>query len=323
MAKLPHDGLTPLKDTKSLRLRAAWLYYGYGMTQKDIADRLGIARTTVVRLLDEALKRNEVQIRIAEVDGELVDLGVALGERLGLDEAIVVPGGAGPDDTAKAVGAALGTLLSGAVQDGMTIGVGWGRTLTASLATFSPPRRERAKVVSLLGGLVEVTVSNPTEFTWRLASQLGAECIMFPAPLLVDSAETRERLMTRCGLDRIDRTAEAMDLAVLSVGDISSAATSLSRGLLTPGEIEELVARGCVCDLMCNFLDANGASVDHPLNERVMSVDLDKVARAGHVVIATGGAARAPAILAARARVGCNTLVTDEHAARRLLDLTA
>lgn len=322
MTRLPRDGQTTLKDTKSLRLRAAWLYYTYGYTQKDIADRLGLARTTVVKLLDEALKRNEVQIRIAESDGELIDLGIALEERLGLDEAIVVPGGSGPDDTAKAVGAALGVLLTEAAQDGMTIGVGWGRTLTASLATFSPPRRERAKVVSLLGGVVEVVVSNPLEFTWRFATQLGADCFLFPAPLLVDSAETRERLLTRCGLDRLERIAATLDLAVVSVGDIGTAASSLSRGLISRSELQELAERGCVCDMMCNFLDARGASVDHPLNERVMSIPLETVARAAHVVIATGGAPRAEAILAARARIGCNTLVTDEHAARRLIALT-
>jgi len=321
MAKLPRDGQTTLKDTKSLRLRAAWLYYRYGLTQKDIADRLGLARTTVVKLLDEALKRHEVQIGIAEGDGEMIELGVRLERALGLDEAIVVPGGSGADDTAQAVGAALGTLLSGAIGDGMSIGVGWGRTLTAALATFAPPRRENAKVVALLGGVVEVSVTNPQEFTWRLANQLGAACFLFPAPLIVDSAETRERLMTRCGLDRLERMAERLDIAVVSVGDIGSAATSLSRDLLTADELRELADAGCVCDVMCNFLSTDGQPIDHPLRHRVMSIGLDTVARADHVVIATGGAARAEAILAAHRRLGCDTLVTDEHAAVRILGL--
>ena len=194
MAKLARDGQKALKDAQSLRLRAAWLYYTYGYTQKDIADRLGLARTSVVRLLDEALKRAEVQIWISEGAPELIDLSLKLEDRLELDEAIVVPGEDGADAAAKAVGAALGILLSETIRDGMCVGVGWGRTLTASLATFRPTRRENVKVVSLLGGVVEAALTNPLEFTWRLASQLGAECFLFPAPLLVDSAETRDRL---------------------------------------------------------------------------------------------------------------------------------
>src|SRR5271166_4068152 len=148
MAKLVRDGQTGLRDAQSLRLRAAWLYYTYGYTQKDIADRLGIARTSVVRLLDDALKRAEVQIWISEGAPELIDLSLKLEDRLKLDEAIVVPGEDGADETAKAVGAALGALLSETIKDGMSVGVGWGRTLTASLATFRPPRRENVKVVS-------------------------------------------------------------------------------------------------------------------------------------------------------------------------------
>jgi DNA-binding transcriptional regulator LsrR (DeoR family) len=130
-------------------------------------------------------------------------------------------------------------------------------------------------------------------------------------------------LLTRCGLDRLERIAASLDLAVVSVGDIGASATSLSRSLISASEFQELTERGCVCDMMCNFLDAEGRSVDHPLNERVMSISLDTIARARHVVLATGGQDRAAAILAAHKRIGCNTLVTDEHAAKRLLQLTA
>jgi DNA-binding transcriptional regulator LsrR (DeoR family) len=313
MVKLVRDGQTALKDAQSVRLRAAWLYYTYGYTQKDIADRLGLARTSVVRLLDDALKRAEVQIWISEDISELIDLSLKLEDRLKLDEAVVVPSDDGADEAAKAVGAALGIFLSETIKDGMCVGVGWGRTLTASLATFRPTHRENVKVVSLLGGVVEVTVTNPLEFTWRLANQLGAESFLFPAPLLVDSAETRDRLLVHCGLDRLERIASALDLAVISVGDVGATSTSLSKGLLSKA----------VSDTLCNFLDADGRSVDHPVNERVMSISLDTIARAQHIVIATGGAARAEAILATRKRVGCNTLITDERGARRLLDLTA
>ena len=50
-----------------------------------------------------------------------------------------------------------------------------------------------------------------------------------------------------------------------------------------------------------------------------MSVPLDDLKQAGHLVIASGGAGRAAAIRAAISRVGCNTLITDEGAALELL----
>ena len=46
------------------RLRIAWMYYVEGLTQNEIADKLGIGRVTVVRNINEALKQREVKIWI-------------------------------------------------------------------------------------------------------------------------------------------------------------------------------------------------------------------------------------------------------------------
>ena len=324
MAKLRREIHTAYSEAASLRLRAAWLYYNQGLTQKDVAERLGISRSTVIRLLDEAMKRSEVQIWISEGIDTCVELATRLEKAYGLDEAVVVP--APRDDGAAAmagaVGLALGQFLSEVVQDDMTIGVGWGRTMTASLSSFRPPRRENCKVVSLLGGIVAVHQTNPIDYTWRFAGQLGAECYMFLAPLLVDSVTTKRALIEQCGLKTIYDLAENLDLAVVSCGDIGPHSTSLSEGFISKAELDRLIAAGCVCDTMFNFLDEEGRSVDHKLNERVMSVDLDTLRQAKHIVLSSGGAHRAVAIRATIRRIGCNTLITDETAAKELLRLS-
>ncbi|MCE6077269.1 sugar-binding transcriptional regulator [Agrobacterium vitis] len=323
MVKLRRETQSSYSEAASLRLRAAWLYYNQGLTQKDVAERLGISRSTVIRLLDEALKRSEVQIWIAEGIDDCVELAVKLEKSFGLDEAVVVPSSAGQDaeGIARAVGLALGQFLTEVVTDNATIGVGWGRTMTASLAGFRPPRRENCKVVSLLGGIVAVHQTNPIDYTWRLANQLGAECYMFLAPLLVDSVATKRALIEDCGLKTLYDLAENLDLAVVSCGDIRPQSTSLSEGFISRATLNELIEAGCVCDTMFNFLDAEGRSVSHPINERVMSVNLDTLKKAKHIVIASGGAHRAIAIRATMRRIGCNTLITDEAAARELLGL--
>lgn len=323
MAKLRRETHTSYSEASSLRLRAAWLYYNEGMTQKDVADRLGISRSTVIRMLDEALKRAEVQIWISDDIGDCVELSLKLEKAFGLDEAVVVPSPEKRDaaSIAKAVGLALGQFLTEVVSDDMTVGVGWGRTMTASLSGFRPPRRENCKVVSLLGGVVAVHQTNPIDYTWRLANQLGAECYMFLAPLLVDSITTKRALIDECGLKSIYDLAEDLDLAIVSCGDIGPHSTSLSEGFISHQTLKELIAAGCVCDTMFNFLDAEGRAVDHPINERVMSVDLDTLKKARHIVIVSGGAHRAIPIHATMKRIGCNTLITDEAAARELLKM--
>jgi DNA-binding transcriptional regulator LsrR (DeoR family) len=265
------------------------------------------------------MDRGDVQIWINEGETECVDLAIKLEAALELDEAIVVP--AAPSNlAAKAVGLALGRFLSEVVADRMTIGVGWGRTLMASLASLRPVRRHGVKIVSLLGGVVEARGSNPLEYSWRMASQFGAECYLFVAPAFVDSPATKRRLIEKCGLGKLYQLASALDIAVVSVGDIGPRSTSLAAGMISPSELRELIRLGCACDVLCNFLDADGRSVPHPLNRRAMSVDLDSLRGAGHVVIATGGKHRAAAISAAIRRIGCNTLITDESAARAILE---
>jgi DNA-binding transcriptional regulator LsrR (DeoR family) len=311
-----------VSDDASLRLRASWLYHSHGLTQKDISERLGISRGTVIRLLAEAVERGEVQIWIAEGDRDCIELALRLEDALKLDEAIVVPGAGGLDQTAKSVGLALGRFLSEVVSDGMTLGVGWGRTLMASLASLRPMRHEGIRVVSLVGGVVRAEGTNPLEYSWRVASQFGGQCFLFIAPAFVDSPSTKARLIEKCGLDDLFRLSASLDLAVVSVGDIGAQSSSQAASMIAPAEIRELVELGCVGDLLCNFLDAEGRSVPHPLNKRVMSVDLEDLRKAAHVVLACGGAHRAPAIRAAIRRAGCNTLVTDEGAARALLAAT-
>ena len=240
---------------------------------------------------------------------------------LGLDEAVVVPSPSDVDQTAKGIGLALGKFLSEAIRDNMTIGVGWGRTLTASLANFRPPRLDGVTVMSLLGGAVESRFTDPVEYSWRLANALGAECYLFPAPLIVDSPATKQRLIDACGIDRLYALGEHLDLVIVSVGDIGPAGTSLASHLVSSAELTELVALGSVGDVMCNFLDENGRTVTHPISDRVMSIGVDTLKKADHIVIASGGANRGKAILAAIRRIGCNTLVTDEAAATALLAL--
>jgi DNA-binding transcriptional regulator LsrR (DeoR family) len=323
MPKLRRNSSQPVAvDGSSLRLRASWLYYNHGLTQKDVCEKLGTSRATVIRLLAEAVHRGEVQIWISEGEGDCIELALQLEDALSIDEAIVVPQAATFELAAKSVGLALGKFLSEADLDGFTIGVGWGRTLMGSLASLRPSRREGVKIVSLLDGVVQTSTSNPLEYTWRMASQFGAECYLFIAPVFVDCADTKQRLIEHCGLDEIYRLANQLDLAVISVGDVGATGSSLSLNIVKPHELAELIELGCVCDVLCNFLDTEGRSIEHPLTERVMSIGLDVVRRSKRIVIASGGENRATAIRAAIRRVGCNTLITDEGAARALLKMS-
>jgi DNA-binding transcriptional regulator LsrR (DeoR family) len=321
LARLARQTQGNLADTGALRLRTAWLYHNRGWTQQAIAEHLSISRSTVIRMLDEARLRGEVQIWINDTPSDCTALALALEEALGLDEVIVVPGHGTAEETARDVGAALGRFLSDVIADNMVIGATWGRTLNASLQTFRPTPRAGAKVVSLLGGVLAAKSMNPVDFSWQLASRLNAECMLYLAPLIVDSAQTKQALIEKCGLQRLYDVAENLDLAIISCGDIGVGGSSLTMDFITKSERDALIAAGAMCDAGLNFLKQDGSDVDTPLRARVMNVGLETVARAGHVILAAGGAQRAAAIRAVILRTKCRTLITDEAAAKALMAL--
>lgn len=321
MEKKPPQRRKSFDDSDALRLRATWMYYSHGRTQREIAERLGVSRTTVIRLLEEARLRHEIKFWIEEAEERCVQLGIQLEAQLGLEEAIVIPSGDDQGEISDAVGLALGKYLSNTVSDNMSIGVGWGRTLTASLLSFRSTLRQGVKIMPLLGGSVEPIPPNPVEYCWRLGSTMGADCYMFPSPLIVDCAETKNNLIDNCGLRTIFDMAENLDLAVVSVGDIGPDGTSLARKLMSGEDLDELIAEGCIAEVLCNFINAEGQDIIHPIDDRVMSVDLQVLENCKHKVLATGGEHRARAVVAAVKRLGIHTLVTDQSAAEAILQI--
>jgi DNA-binding transcriptional regulator LsrR (DeoR family) len=301
-------------DARNLRLRAAWLAHGYGLTQSEIAERLGVSRATINKALEQARALGEIRVWIDQPDGDLTALAVAVEQALGIPEVIVVP-----SDPAKApemaLGLALGRMLSDRVGPGARIGLGWGRTLTRALDAFQPPLRPDALVLSLLGGQVRSGRPNPGALAARMAAALGCEVMFLPAPLVVDHPDTRARLISACGLHALFDLAEQLDFAVFGAGDLG-ASLALSR-LSTP-EAAALRDQGAVGEILAQVVDDNGQSAQFEVNSRVMAVGLDQIAAARARILACGGEARVPVIRAAHARIRLTTLVTDEAAAHKL-----
>jgi DNA-binding transcriptional regulator LsrR (DeoR family) len=302
-----------------LRLRAAWMYYVERMTQNEIADSLGIGRVTVVRLLADAVARNEVKITIEGELSELVAIERQLEQRFGLTEAIVAPVAGEASDRTQIVSAATGAYVSDLVRPGMRLGVGWGRTLIESLA-FMPSRQlTDFTVISLLGSISEARRFNPSEYAWQLSKAFGGECYLLSAPALVDSPETRNTLIELCGLDRIFEMAKSLDAAIFSVGGMSPGSTIFQSGYMADTDRRSLSGSGVVGDLLYHFYDSKGALVEHPLNERVMSIPVETVRAIPQRILTSGGADKTAALLGAFKLVQPTTFITDELTARELL----
>ncbi|MBK3843903.1 sugar-binding transcriptional regulator [Paraburkholderia aspalathi] len=297
------------------------MYFVEEMTQNEIAQKLGVGRVTVVRLLAAARERNEVKISIGDRLAECVEAERLLERRFGIDEAIVVPISARGADATGPVSAAAGAYVSSLVRPGMRIGVGWGRTLVSSLAFMDERTVEKLSVVSLLGGIMKARKFNPAEFAWRFASLFQADCYLMTAPLLVDSAETRQTLIEHCGLRDIFEMAKSLDAVVLGAAGTGADATSHLSKFITNADRASVIKAGAVGDVLFNFFDADGELIDHPINDRVMSVPLEIIKKVPMRVLAAGGASKVAALAGALKLLKPTVLITDEYTAIDVLKL--
>lgn len=301
------------------RMRIAWMYYVEGLTQNEIADKLGIGRVTVVRNINEAVKQREVKIWITGGVADCLELEAELKARFGLVDAVVVPEPAEPSHVNKAIGFAAGMYVTDQLTDNFCLGVGWGATLYESLQTLAPKELNNVEVVSLLGGIVQARRFNPAEFAWQFANTVGADCYLLTAPAVVDSAETRRALIERCGLDSVINRVEKMQMAMVSVGTMSQMSTSFRFGFMSEEDRKSLLAANAVGDLLFNFFDADGRVVNHPINERVLSMPLDKLRKVPRRVMISGGNDKVTALHAGLKLAAANVLITNEETAKALL----
>lgn len=301
------------------KVRIAWLYYMEGKTQDEIATIVGTNRARVLRILAQARADGTVQIKVTSRMSHCIRLEMELKRKCALDTAIVVPSPEDPSEVSAIIGRTLGTYLSQQIKPQMTIGLGWGSTLSAGISAIEPRNHMGISVISMLGGLTRVSKINPSEFAWRVADRLAADCNLIAAPVFAPDNETREKLLAHSGINEVIDQGRRLDMVVVSVGNLSPECTFTQYGLLDKDEIISLEQAGAVGDILCRFVDKDGKIIDHPVNDRVVAVDPRNLTSAREIVLASGGWQKIAAMRAAIRLLKPTTIITDSIVAEWLL----
>ena len=319
--ELPNaDEMLGFDPEEQLATRAAWLYFVGGNTQAEIGKKLGLTRVRINRLLALAREQGLVQINVTGRLADCVILEERLKERFKLRHAVVVPTPLNRNQLPYVIGNAAGHYLGSQLKDGMSVGVGWGRTLRYSLR--SVPRRSynNLSVVSLMGGLTQASLVNPHETASHLADIVGAQCYYIAAPALTDSEATRDIFLKQSMVRDVFERGAKVDLALLSVGELTHPNTVMQVGLISNAEATSLLKSGAVGDFCLHWIDATGEVIDHPLNRRVIALPPSKLKNIPCVVLASGGRSKVTVLHGALFAGFVNVLVTDEQTARGVLD---
>ena len=103
-------------DETSMATRAAWLHYAGGLTQSEVAKRLGLTSLKAHRLITKANQEGLVKVYIDGEVSECVELEDELSRRYGLDYCEVVPDFDSEDLPLKALGIAGAQFLKREIE---------------------------------------------------------------------------------------------------------------------------------------------------------------------------------------------------------------
>lgn len=323
---LPQPDAEPLRGgvdpEEQLQTRVAWYYFVGNLTQQQIANRLGMSRVRINRLLAACRESGLVQITINGRLTPCIALEEALIQRFSLREAVVIPNPADPSMTRETLGVGGAEYLDERIEDGMNVGIGWGQTLRSVIRALPARNRQDVSVISLQGGLAHCSHINTFEIISDFADRYGADRHFYAAPIYAGSEADRDIILRQGAIRETHDKALASDIGIVTVGDITQSLI-VQYGLSDDGDLDELLAAGAVGDLLGHFIDANGELIDHSLNRRTVAIDLEALRANPWTVVISGGEHKRAANLAVLRGGYADVFITDEDTARALTSETA
>jgi deoxyribonucleoside regulator len=316
--RLPSDAL---RD--HLMVQVAKLYYDLERTQSEIATEVGMTRWQVSRLLRDAREAGIVRIAIVPRAQRLPALEARLQTVFGLREAIVVPatgeGNVAQDAVAQAAGQYLATLSPRPAL----IGVSWGRTMAAVAHWLPPGWNDGVRIVLMNGATNSKSARLATNtVAERFAESGNGSATLLPVPAIVGRAATRDVLEEDPVIASVLELAEAAPVACFGLGGMVRS-VHIESGYLTDADVDGLVEKHAVGDLLGRFINADGAIADPALDARTIGLAPEKLRDKAHAIgVAAGKSKHAVVLAALRARY-VNVLVTDEETALYVLSQTA
>lgn len=304
---------------ESLAVRAAWLHYAGGLTQAQVAERLGVTGVKAHRLIMRANEAGLVKVRIDGDVAECVELEDRLSRAFGLSYCEIVPDLYEEGLPVRALGIAGANYIQRSIElnGSGVIGVGHGRTLAAAVREMPHVEAAGVRFVSLLGGLTRNYAANPHDVIHRLAEKTGAQAYVMPVPFFANSVEDRLVLLSQRGVSDVFKLAATADLMIVGIGTAEPHAQLVSSRMVEMSEITEVKARGGMGEILGHFFDAAGRPIETSLTQRTLSLGLEEL-RGRKIVAIAGGTEKTCAIRSVLMSGLLGGLITDKRTADAL-----
>ena len=303
-------------------VRVAKLYYETGLTQHEIAEKLGISRIKVHRILNQAHELGIIEVVIhTPQDGHLIDQEHQLVLRYNLRDALVVPEILNGETQYHTLARGAAAWLEANLAPGMRIGLGLGRTISHLPLFFNPANQTNCFFTEIVGGSSENTGGIAKyNVTSKMAELADGRAEMMYAPNMVSNRELQRRLISEPAIAEALARARKSDIIMQSIGTVDETAILLVENRISQAELQQIQDAGAVGDALGNYFDQAGKPVATPLDERVIGLSLTDIQNVSWSVVVAGGKRKHKALRGALLGGFFNMVITDSESASYLLN---
>jgi DNA-binding transcriptional regulator LsrR (DeoR family) len=302
-------------------VKTASLYYIEGLTQEQISKKVGVSRPVISKHLQKAREYGIVEVFIKDESLHTVDLEKKLQERFNLRDAIVVPNTSTPELSKKAVGQAAAHFVSKNLKNVKKIGISWGTTLAEFVKEYPYEKKDKIKIVPLVGGMGSQHVDiHANQLAYELAKKMNGVCSYLYVPAFVETEELKERLVEMNDVKTVLEEGKNVDMALVGIGNPYHDSILGEIGYLKDQDIEEFRKIGAVGDISSRFVNINGLSVDHKINEKVIGITLEEIKNINLVIGVAEGIKKLESILGVLNGQYLDVLIIDELTAGAIIE---
>ncbi len=304
------------KWTENQLVQVAILYYERDISQKDIGDMFGLSKMTISRILQKAKELNIVSTNIVLPFKINSDLGKRIEQKYHIDQAIVIK----REDNKQRLSDVLGKLwafyMGISNLNDKTIGVGVGNTIGSMVNYITPIKTRNTHIIQLMGGLINVSDSNPFTIVQEMCKKLEAKGTFLTSLATADNEKIRNGIISSSYIGKGDL--DKYDIAIFGVGAIEKG-TLLAPELVKKEEFEELKEKAAVGDILGHCFDKKGNFISSHLEDRIVSISIDRLKKFKKRVALSGGDYKRIAIKGALLSGVISTIVTDEKLAKEII----
>lgn len=311
------------------------IYYNQPIGRRALATELEIgervARSEVNTLKDQGLISIEINGMYITTNGKkiLEELNgvykefkgiLMLQERLqtllGIQRLIIVPGNSSHDELVlKEMGKITSSIIINLLQDKDIIGITGGSTMAAVASEMKKTDKPYdVLVIPARGGLGSEMETQANSIAAIIGNKLGGKYKLLNVP---DTLE-KDALEIIIKNDDIKESIDLINNINILVFGIGRADTMAIRRKLPQKKIDSLMEAGSVAEAFGHYFDIEGNEI---WEYKTIGMSLDRYKMIRNLIGIAGGAEKAESIMAIASLRKDITIITDESAARKILEL--